>query len=113
MDTKWQQEHVVLSSDGINQIVIRTLAGFCYLCQQLAYLLVSRIFLVAGKIGESLRSYQEYPDKSVGKQGGEIPDYGASKKLAGLFIRNLVKLVNLATDISEMKISLANRKNTL
>jgi hypothetical protein len=59
--------------DGIHPIVLRTLSGFCYLCQQLAYLVDSRIFLMNSKIGESLRSYQEYPAKSVGKQGEEFP----------------------------------------
>jgi hypothetical protein len=38
-------------------------------------------------------SYQE-----VGGQArGKIPDRGASKKLAGFCIRNLVKLVNLGS----------------
>jgi hypothetical protein len=54
---------------GIHQIVIRTLSVFRYLCQQLAYLELSNIFLIASKIGESLRRYQEYPAKTVGKQG--------------------------------------------
>jgi hypothetical protein len=57
---------------GIQQIVSRTLSGFCYLCQQLAYLVFSRIFLIACKIGELLGNYQEYPAKSVGKQGEEF-----------------------------------------
>jgi hypothetical protein len=48
------------------------LSGFRYLCQQLAYLVFSRQFLIASKIGESLGSYQEYPAKSVGKQGEEF-----------------------------------------
>jgi hypothetical protein len=53
------------------------------------------IFLIASQIGKLLRSYQEYPAKSVGKQAkGRISDSGASKKLAGFFIWNLVKLVN-------------------
>jgi hypothetical protein len=56
----------------IHQIVIRTLSGFSYLCQQLAYLVFSRIYLIASKIGESLGSYQEYPAKSVGKQEEEL-----------------------------------------
>jgi hypothetical protein len=56
---------------GIHQIVIRTLSGFLYLCQQLAYLVLSRIFLIASKIGELLRSCQKYP-QSVGKQGEEF-----------------------------------------
>jgi hypothetical protein len=30
--TKWQEDR-----DGIHQIVFRTLSGFRYLCQQLAY----------------------------------------------------------------------------
>jgi hypothetical protein len=38
----------------IRQIVGRTLSGFRYLCQQLAYLVFCRIFLIASKIGESL-----------------------------------------------------------
>jgi hypothetical protein len=58
---------------GIHQIVLRTLSGFCYLCQKLAYLVLRKIFLIARKIVESLRSYQEYPAKSVGKQGEEFP----------------------------------------
>jgi hypothetical protein len=33
---------------------------------------LSRIFLIAGKIGESLGSYQEYSAKSMGKQVGEF-----------------------------------------
>jgi hypothetical protein len=48
------------------------LSGFCYLCQQLACLVFSRIFLIASEIGELLESYQEYPAKSVGKQGDEL-----------------------------------------
>jgi hypothetical protein len=39
------------------------------MCQQLAYLELSRIFLIASKIGESLGSNYEYPSKSIGKQG--------------------------------------------
>jgi hypothetical protein len=58
--------------DGIHQIVIKTLSGFRYLCQQLAYLVLSRVFLIASTIGEFLESYQEYPAKSVGKQEGEF-----------------------------------------
>jgi hypothetical protein len=38
-----------------------------------AYLVLGKIFMIARKIGESLRSYQEYPAKSVGKQGEELP----------------------------------------
>jgi hypothetical protein len=34
-------------------------------------------------------------------QRGKISDGGASKKIAGLFIRNLVKLVNLAPDVKD------------
>jgi hypothetical protein len=41
------------------------------MCHQLAYVVLSGIFLIASKIGESLGS-PEYPDKSVGKQGGEF-----------------------------------------
>jgi hypothetical protein len=48
----------------IHEIGIRN-----FLVCQLAYLVFSRIFLVAREIGESLGSYLEYPDKSVGKQG--------------------------------------------
>jgi hypothetical protein len=44
------------------------------------------------------RSYQEYPAKSVGKQGKEFRDSSACKKLAGFFIRNLDKLVNLGVE---------------
>jgi hypothetical protein len=58
--------------DGIHQIVIRTLSGFRYLCQKLAYLVLSRIFLIASQINELLESYQDYSAKSVGKQGGEF-----------------------------------------
>jgi hypothetical protein len=43
---------------GIHQIAIRNYTGFCYLCPQLAYLVLSAIFLIASKIGESLGSYQ-------------------------------------------------------
>jgi hypothetical protein len=55
--------------DKIHQIVIRTLSGFCYLCQQLAYLVDSRIFLIASKIIKLHGSYSEYPEKSVDKKG--------------------------------------------
>jgi hypothetical protein len=58
--------------DGIHQIVIRTLSGFRYLCQKLAYFVLSRIFLIASQIDESLKRYQDYSAKSVGKQGGEF-----------------------------------------
>jgi hypothetical protein len=58
--------------DRIHQIVIIILSGFCYLCHKLAYLVYSRIFLIASKIVESLRCYQEYPVKSVGKKGEEF-----------------------------------------
>jgi hypothetical protein len=58
--------------DGIHQIVIRTLSGFRYLCQQPAYLVLSRIFLIASQIDELLKSYQDYSAKLVGKQGGEF-----------------------------------------
>jgi hypothetical protein len=46
----------VLIRDVIHLIVTRNLSGFCYLCQQLVYLVLSRIFLFASKIGESLGS---------------------------------------------------------
>jgi hypothetical protein len=62
----------LLPRNGIHQIVIRTLSTCFYMCQQLAYLVLNRIFLQAGKIGELLRIYQEYPAKSVGKQGEEF-----------------------------------------
>jgi uncharacterized membrane protein len=58
--------------DGIHQIVGKSLVGFRYLYQQLAYSVVSGIFLIASKIGELLGSYQEYPAKSVGKQVEEL-----------------------------------------
>jgi hypothetical protein len=61
-----------MSVDGTHQIVIRTLSGFLYLCQQLAFYVLSRIFLIASKIGELLGSYREYSAKSTGKQGGEF-----------------------------------------
>jgi hypothetical protein len=63
--------------DGIRQIVIKTLPGFRYLCQQLAYLVLSRIFLIASQIDESL---DEYSAKSVGKQGGEFLMAALEKK---------------------------------
>jgi hypothetical protein len=53
-------------------IFIRTLAGFRYLCPQLAYLVLSKIFLIVSEIGDLLRSYQEYPTKSVSKQGEDF-----------------------------------------
>jgi hypothetical protein len=59
-------------SPNSHQIVIRTLSGFCYLCQQLAHLVLSRIFMIASQIGESRLSYQQYPVKSLSKQGGEF-----------------------------------------
>jgi hypothetical protein len=43
--------------NGIHQIVIRTLSIFRYLCPQLAYLVLSRIFLIATKNGELSGSY--------------------------------------------------------
>jgi hypothetical protein len=58
--------------DGMHLIVMRTLSGFRYLCQQPAYLVLSRIFLIASQIDESLESYQDYSAKLVGKQGGEF-----------------------------------------
>jgi hypothetical protein len=42
------------------------------MCQQLAYLVLGRIFLIASKIGEFFGSCPKYPAKSVGKQGGEF-----------------------------------------
>jgi hypothetical protein len=39
---------------------------------KLTYLVLSRIYLIAGKIGKSLGSYQEYSAKSVSKQGEEV-----------------------------------------
>jgi hypothetical protein len=42
------------------------------MCQQLVNLVISKIFLIASKIDESLGSYQEYPTLSVGKQGEEF-----------------------------------------
>jgi hypothetical protein len=56
----------------IHQIVIRTLSGFRYLCKTLAYLVFSRIFVIARKIGESLGSSHEYSAKSAGKQEEEF-----------------------------------------
>jgi hypothetical protein len=52
--------HGKIIRNGIHQIIIRTLSGFRYLCQQLAYLVISRIFLIASKIGRLLGSYQEF-----------------------------------------------------
>jgi hypothetical protein len=75
---------------------LRSLSGFRYLCHQLAYLVCGRIFLIAGKLDESLGSYQENPAKSMGKQGEEF-DSVESKKLAELFIKNLEKLVKYQT----------------
>jgi hypothetical protein len=49
----------------------------------------------ASKIGESLRSYQQYPAKSVGKHGGEFLLAALVKSLEILFIGNLVNLMNL------------------
>jgi hypothetical protein len=46
-------------------------------------------------MGELLGSYEKYPDKSVVKQCGRLFDRGSNKKLAGIFIMNLVKLVKL------------------
>lgn len=50
------------------------------MCQKLAYFAFSRIFLLAIKISESPGSYKK------------IPDNVASKKYAGLFNKNLVKI---------------------
>jgi hypothetical protein len=66
------QSTVISLRDGIHQIVSKSLVGVRYLCQQIGYLVASRIFLIAMEIGESLGSYQEYPAKSVGKQGEEL-----------------------------------------
>jgi hypothetical protein len=56
-----------------NASVIDPLSGFRYLCQQLDYQVLCVIFLIASKIVESLRSYQEYPTKLVvDKQGEEF-----------------------------------------
>jgi hypothetical protein len=92
-----------ITRDGFHhQLLIRTLSGFYYLFQQLAYLVFRRMFLTASTIGELLGSYQEYPAKSEGKQEEEfLTDSGNSKKLAGLFIRNLVKLVNLVPEVNQ------------
>jgi hypothetical protein len=54
-----------------------------------AYLVLSRIFLIAGKIGESLWSYQEYSAESVDKQGEEFLIAAQEIKLPGFFIKNL------------------------
>jgi hypothetical protein len=61
----------MLTGKGFTKLVIRT-KGICYPCQQLAYLGLCRIFLIARNIGDKLRSYQEYPAKLVGKQGKEF-----------------------------------------
>jgi hypothetical protein len=45
--------------DGIHQMVMRTLSGFGYLCQQLTYLVLGRIFQIASKIGKLLVSYHK------------------------------------------------------
>jgi hypothetical protein len=55
--------------DGIHHMFIMTSSGFHYLCQQLAYLELSRILLIGIIIVELLGSYQEYPAMSLGKQG--------------------------------------------
>jgi hypothetical protein len=44
-------------------------SGFHCLCPQLTYLVLCRIFLIASTIGKLIGIYQEYPAKSVGKQG--------------------------------------------
>jgi hypothetical protein len=55
--------------------------------QQLAYVVLGRIFLISRKIiVELLGSYQENPEKSVVKKEEKIPDSGASKKFAELSI---------------------------
>jgi hypothetical protein len=59
-------------SKSVQQIVIRTLSGFCYLCQQLTYYVYSRICMIAIKMMNHSGSYQEYPSKSLVKQGGEF-----------------------------------------
>jgi hypothetical protein len=59
-------------------------------------LVLSRIFLIATKIGELLGSYLEYPIKSVGKIGEEFMiSAQAGKKLSGFFINNLVKFMTI------------------
>jgi hypothetical protein len=40
--------------------------------KQFGYLVLSGMFLIASKICELLRSYQEYPAKSVGKKREEF-----------------------------------------
>jgi hypothetical protein len=51
------------------------------------------------KMDKFLVSYHEYPAKSVhGQARGIISDSATSEKLAGFFIRNLVKLANLGRD---------------
>jgi hypothetical protein len=42
------------------------------MCQQVDYLVLSRIFLITSEIGELLESYQEYPATSVDEEGGEF-----------------------------------------
>jgi hypothetical protein len=58
--------------NGIHQIINRNLSAFRYLCQQLVYQVLSGIFWIASKNGELLWSYQQYPAKSMGKQGEEF-----------------------------------------
>jgi hypothetical protein len=76
------------AGDGFHhKIVIRTLSGFCYLCQQLAYLVLRRIFMIASQIGELLGSYQKYLAKWASK--GRVIHYsGKGKKLAVFCIKN-------------------------
>jgi hypothetical protein len=57
---------------------------------------LSRIFLIASKIGQSSGKFLGMLCQVSGKERGRIPESGASKIIAGLFIRKLVKLVNLA-----------------
>jgi hypothetical protein len=94
---KFNSDTAFLLGSGIHQIVLWILSGLCYLRQQLADLVLSKKFLIAIKISNSLSSSQEYPAKSVRRRArGIIPNSGASNKLAGFFIMILLKLVNLA-----------------
>jgi hypothetical protein len=63
--------------------------------KQLIYLVFSRIFMIASKIGETLIRIS---CQVSGQTRGRIPDSNASKKLARFVIRNSVKLVNLAPE---------------
>jgi hypothetical protein len=44
------------------------LSVFHYMCKQLAYLVLSRIFILTSKIDELLRGYPEHFVKNAGKQ---------------------------------------------